>query len=301
MTHTLPHNIRFIFAVVILTLIGFFPARYDNHTLEPMVPMPLPPPAIEASASLAMDLISGEYVFEKNSEYALPLASLTKIVSALTLLDMLKPNDQVVISKTAIATQGISTLRLGEHIRVEQLLTMAMVESSNDAIMALVEHATKINGINDTDAQAWFLQRMHQKAQSLGAPTMQFFNPTGLDLSPTENGAYGSAKELLAIARASYASPIWRWGSKTEIISRDGIIHRLIPTSTLDRIIPQITGAKTGFTDLAGGNLLVLVEYPIGRPLGIVVLGSSMEGRFSDVETIFSFIKQSIISKNTVQ
>jgi len=57
---------------------------------------------------------------------------------------------------------------------------------------------------------------------------------------------------------------------------------------------PELTplvGSKTGYTDLAGGNLLVIVEYPIGHPLGIVVLGSSAEGRFLDVKKILKWIK----------
>lgn len=284
---------RFAGAVLLLLLVGFLPARHVTYqSVQIFDDIPLIQPILEASAAFALDLSSGASLYEKNSEQAFPLASLTKIISVLTALDMVSLDEQVLISKQAIVTEGVSSLRSGEHLTVEQLLTMVMVESSNDAIMALVEYAAQKMGI-ESEIETWFVTRMHEKAKNLGAPNVHFFNSTGLDRSLYESGADGSGKELLTIARNSYASPIWRMNSKTELISSEGIIHRLIPTSVLDRKIPQLIGTKTGFTDLAGGNLLALVEYPLGHPIGIVVLGSSFEGRFSDVEKIFSFIKKS--------
>ncbi len=239
-------------------------------------------PDIEARAGLARDLITGKTFFEKNSKEVLPLASLTKIISALVAVDHADLNQEIQISQKAVLTLEPSSLTVGEHVRVRDLIAMAMVESSNDAVAALVE--------NFGDEE-WFLSLMKEKAESLGVPDMQFSNPIGLDVSQIEAGAYGSADDLITIAGKTLGSPIWNLESVREVKSLEGFIHKLNPTNILDPEITPILGAKTGYTDLAGGNLLVITEYPIGNPIGIVVLGSSAGGRFSDVKNILNWIK----------
>jgi len=134
---------------------------------------------------------------------------------------------------------------------------------------------------------------MNLKANSLGAFTMNFHNATGLDISTTESGAYGSAEDLMNIAKATIDSELWQFGEITEVQSKEGFIHPLHPTNLLKSEITGLIGGKTGFTDLAGGNLLVIVQYPYpgGHLYGIVVLGSSEKGRFEDVKKILEYIK----------
>ena len=236
------------------------------------------PPEIEARGAFAQDLISGEVLFFKNPKEILPLASLTKILSGLVVLDRVDLEDEIEIMK-------------GEHLKTKDLLAMAMVESSNDAITVLFEYASQKNEIVPDGAGTWFLDLMRKKAESSGAESMNFNNVTGYDISPSVSGGYGSAEDIMKIAKSSLASPLWQFGEVREIISREGIKHALKPTNELAPELTPLIGSKTGYTDLAGGNLLVIVEYPIGRPLGIVVLGSSAEGRFSDVKKILEWIK----------
>ncbi len=282
------------YLIIILAFLGFIlflpVSRTEPQKIQPSFNKNLPP-KVEAKAALAQDLISDKVLFSKSSKEILPLASLTKILSGLAILDHVGLEEEIEITKFSISAPEPSSLRIGEHLKAKDLLAMAMVESSNDAITALFEYAFQKNGITSDGAAVWFLDLMRQKAESLGAKTMNFNNATGYDISETVAGGYGPAEDLLKVARASLDSPIWQFGDAREIVSKEGIKHVLKPTNELGPELTPLIGSKTGYTDLAGGNLLVIVEYPIGRPLGIVVLGSSAEGRFSDVKKILEWVK----------
>lgn len=271
---------------VLLLLFSAF-VKVEREPAAPAVPARALPPEIEARAALAKDLVSHEVLFKKNEKEPLPLASLTKIISALVVLEQMGLDEEVVISKDAVLAPEPSSLRVGEHFRAGDLLSMVMVESSNDAITALALRAIQESGAS----YELFLDLMRRKAASLGANGMNFYNISGLDISESVSGAYGSAEDLMKIAEASLASPLWGFGEAREIISREGIKHTLKPTNNLAPELMPLLGSKTGYTDLAGGNLLVIVEYPIGNPLGIVVLGSTEKGRFEDVKKILEWVK----------
>ena len=276
-------------ALLIVLLLPAEPSSAPKNSLQQEPKQP--PPQIEAEAALAQDFLTGEILFSKSHGKLLPLASLVKIISALTALDKINLDDEIQISQNAILTPEPSSLRVGEHLVARDLVAMAMVKSSNDAAYAIFEYVYKKNSILPEFAEAWFLDLMRQKAAAFGVQNMIFNNFTGLDVSETLSGAYGSADDLIKIARFSLDSPIWQFGAVREIISKEGVKHAFKPTNQLNSEIDLLIGAKTGFTDLAGGNLLVIVEYPIGHPLGIIVLGCSEQGRFEDVKKILEWIK----------
>lgn len=283
-------------SLLILGLISLLPAKTieEKKTASVIASIEtkrIAVPNIRARAALTIDLINGKILFEKNSKESLPLASLTKIISVLVIEDYLQPDDVVQITQRAIMIDGASSLRAGEHLTVNNLLAMAMVESSNDAISALVELTASKQNISLKYFETWFVNLMQQKAESFGAHTMVFHNPTGLDISPNIAGGYGSAEDVLRIVQKSYDSNIWRFSSEQKIISKEGKIHTLNPTNILEGEIPQLIGSKTGFTDIAGGNLLIIFEYPINHPVATVVLGSTSSGRFEDIKLLFNYIK----------
>lgn len=265
-------------------------------------PSVFPDVEIEAHSALVLDLVTGKIFFEKNINEPMPLASVTKIISALVVADHIIPDEYIEVTKNAVETPEPSTLRVGEHLRAQDLLALAMGESSNDAMMALTE------SLGD---EKWFLELMQQKARELGAKTMSFLNPTGLDTSPPERDIisfsppllskerglgggvasnYGSAWDLAQIVKNSLDSVIWQVGEKEEIISQEKIVHNIRHTNTLKKEIPGIFGAKTGFTDNAGGNLVLIVEKPVGKPKLIIILGSTLEARFEDAKKLLSII-----------
>ena len=267
-----------------------------DFTLRPLLLAPLRSVSILATAALVVDLATGDVLYEKNADIILPLASLTKIISSLVLLDRLPLDEVVTISEHAIATEGISVLVAGERYRVRDLLIMAMIESSNDAVAALMEYVAYKENIAPAYRELWFVGQMRNKVLALGASQkIIFYNPTGLDISDRLAGAYGSARDIVRIAQYSFSSPLWDLTRTGTIISQDGRVIALNPTNSLQGSLVQLRGAKTGVTDIAGGNLLVLLEQPIGRPIGVVVLGSTHEGRFSDVALLLGLLRQNTI------
>ncbi|MBI2023317.1 D-alanyl-D-alanine carboxypeptidase [Candidatus Giovannonibacteria bacterium] len=286
------------FAVVVLMAALFLPAQSVKklagaETQPAQVYDENPPPAIEAKGGLAVDFVTGKTLYEKNKSDKLPLASVTKIISLLAIMDRVGPDEAVEISENAVLTPEPSSLRAGEHLKAKDLIAMAMTESSNDAVSALVEHTAKKYSVPPEDMDEWFLGLMRAKAASLGSPNMIFYDPTGLDVDESLSGAYGSAEELLSFAKAALSSPLWQFGDLKAVISAEGFEHNLITTNELYPKLTNFVGAKTGYTDLAGGNLLTIIEYPLGNPVGIVVLGSSKDGRFLDTQRILEWIKTS--------
>jgi D-alanyl-D-alanine carboxypeptidase len=250
------------------------------------------PPIVIAKSALAVDLTTGEILFEKSSEKILPLASITKLISLLVVLDYIDPNEIVTISLNAILTPEPSGFFVGQQFFAKDLIALTLVSSSNDSITALLEHAAEKNSIIPEKQNAWFLHAMNNKTETLGAHGNVFYNATGLDISDSLAGSYSSASNLLKIINGSTLSPLWQYGTKREITSLDGKIYNLTPTNKLDFFLPNLIGAKTGFTDLAGGNLFILIEYPLTKPIAIIVLGSTEEDRFTDVKKIFTWIKE---------
>ena len=282
---------RPIFIIVVLVLIlvfqiqapkpdipksGALASATGANTLRPEKPLP----AIEAGAAFAENFITGEILYEKNSSYPMPLASLTKIISSLTALDFISLDEEI---KT----------KNGAHFKVRDILAMIMVESSNGAVETLFNHVVEKNNINPEEAKNWFLNLMFKKAELFGGrgDGMIFSTIDGVDTSENSAGAMGSARGIMQIAKSSLDSPLWQFGAIHEVISKDGLIYPLNPTNALEKEIPGLIGAKTGLTDLAGGNLLIIFEHPLGRPIGIVVLGSTQTGRFEDTKKIYEWIK----------
>jgi len=130
-------------------------------------------------------------VYELNKDRIVPIASLTKLMTAYVVLDNYLLNDVIVITQEAVDVPEISgTLTAGEQIKVKDLLYSMLVESSNDAAFAL---ANDYNGISEEE----FVSLMNLKAQEIGLENTYFINPTGLDVVDGSN--YSSAKDLVVL------------------------------------------------------------------------------------------------------
>ncbi|MBI2175499.1 MAG: D-alanyl-D-alanine carboxypeptidase [Parcubacteria group bacterium] len=205
---------------------------------------------------------------------------------------------------------------MGEQFSARDLTRVMLAASSNDAAYALAEAVTgKLTQNNDVgtarqvaetgtvsggktgttdeahadEARALepFITLMDQMAEQLGFANMEFLNPTGLDESDALSGAYGTAHDVArlamqVVAEDSEVIELTR-SAAFRVTSRNGHEHRFKNTNTILSQIPGIIGTKTGFTDLAGGNLLVLFDVGVHHPVIAVVLGSSLEGRFTDM------------------
>jgi len=251
---------------------SYFPI-YDAKTEKPV---------INAKAGLVYDTRSGRFLFAKNSRIKLPVASLTKILSAIVVLENLNPKDTVKIPKEVLKVDAEKqSLYLGEEITVQDLLKLTLIESSNDAAYALAWYANT-KSIN-------FVDKMNDKAQTLNMIDSHFLDPAGLN-----DNAYSTAEDLIKLVKHSLKyGLIWDILTEKSIVvkSTDGKIeHKLESTNQLFGVIPDIVGGKTGHTDKAQGCMILAIEIPDKNDKIIsVVLGSSV--RFDDTKTLIDWVK----------
>ena len=252
---------------------------------------------LQAKAVYVYDINEHKIIFQKNESAQLPLASLTKLMTALTAIDLAPKNSKITIRKEFLKEQGDSGLKDGEVWKMSDLLDFSLIVSSNDGArsVASVIGAT-INKTNNYDiGRADFIKKMNEKAVSLGMKQTYFLNESGLDESTSQSGAYGSAQDIAKLLEYMMVhNPEILEATK---LSKDDIsslskTHNAQNTNIDIGKIPNLIASKTGYTDLAGGNLVIAFDESIGHPIIIVVLGSTQEGRFTDVMTLASTTMQ---------
>lgn len=237
-------------------------------------------PRIEAPTAILADLDGGQAMFAKAPEVRRPIASLTKIMTALLTLERRSLDDVVTVPDEAVFADGdygaTSTLglRAGERRTVRELVSALLLQSANDAAVAL---AVDIAG-----SEQRFVELMNRRARRLGMRDTRFFSPNGLD-----DRGRSTADDLLVLTRAAYATrgfaPIP--ASKFQTIPNPGGRPRRIQNrNALLWLYPGATGLKTGFTGGAGYCLVATAERD-GRRLVAVVLGDRDEA-FSEAATL---------------
>lgn len=237
------------------------------------------PPSLWASAAVLTDGESGRVLYEKNARAKLPIASTTKIMTALVVRDRAALSDVVTVSPQAAAVGEQSVgLVAGETLSVEDLLWALLVLSANDAGEALAEHTA--------GSVKAFADLMNQKAASLGAKDSHFVNPHGLD----QAGHYSSAYDLAIMGRELLKDPVLARmvASKSHSIpGPPGQPARVLQGH--DEILNQYQGAngiKTGYTAGAGFCLVASAKRE-SKQLVSVVLNSPH--RASDTIALFDY------------
>lgn len=269
-------------AILVLGLsLLFIQPQFDTADAEAdewPAPFELDEDALIARAAVVYDLIGNQILYAKNADESLPLASLTKLIAAHAVLMYEDPAREVVMSPTAIEPEGDWGFWVGEAWPLSDLISISLVASSNDAITAAAETlgTERISVINN-------------EARKLGLQNMRILNPSGLDESLTTAGGYGSAQDMALLAGVFLKQhPTFFEATAAPFITIQHGGRMLTATSTATPLlsIPGLIGAKTGYTDLAGGNLVAAFDLELGRPLIVAVLGSTREGRFEDVKTL---------------
>jgi D-alanyl-D-alanine carboxypeptidase (penicillin-binding protein 5/6) len=223
-------------------------------------------------------------LFEKNATLRVPIASLTKLLSAMVVVDLFNPSEIVTIASGSVRVDGQKqTLYLGERVLVQDLLSMMLVESSNDAAYALASYARQ-HGID-------FVATMNEKAMQLGMANCRFTDPAGLD-----DAAYCTAGDVMRLVKSSLqtAPQLWPIMAQQQLTVRSadgGIVHEVKSTDELLGQMPGIVGGKTGFTDGALGCLILVVKLQ-GKDdtLISIVLGSRL--RFADTKTLMNWAER---------
>ena len=143
-------------------------------------------------------------------------------------------------------------------------------------------------------SSADFLENMNNKARKIGAENTLFVNFTGLDIDLNTAGALASAEDVNVMAMyAVRAYPEIFYATRTpeiNLASESGFTHNFKNTNVVIDKIPNLLFSKTGFTEIAGGNLVIIFRDKKGNDIAVTVLGSTFDGRFSDMETIVNIL-----------
>lgn len=245
----------------------------DIPTLKEVAEVPI----LSAQAALAVDIVSGMTLFEKNADVKLLPASTTKIVTALVAMEYYPTEKILTVGNVSIEGQKMNLI-YNEKISVNNLLYGLLVYSANDAAEVLAQ--------NYLGGKRGFVFAMNKKAEELSLTNTYFSNPSGLD----GNGHYSTARDLIRVSWVAMENPYFSKivATKDMIVkSEDGkIAHKL---KNINKLLNEegILGVKTGWTEEARENLVTYVERD-GKKILIALLGS--QDRFGETKEVINWI-----------
>ncbi|MBP3362114.1 MAG: D-alanyl-D-alanine carboxypeptidase [Clostridia bacterium] len=227
------------------------------------------PPEISAMHACLMEQKTGSIIYEYNGFEEYPMASTTKIMTAVVALENSKPDDEVTVSNLAVMQEGSSAyLRQGDKIPMGELLYGLMLNSGNDAAVAVAEHVS--------GNISCFAEKMNEKAAEIGAVNTSFKNPSGLD----SEGHYTTAADLARISSYALNNEEFRKIVSTRIHKTDYSAGTLYFSNhnKLLNLYDGCIGVKTGYTKKVGRCLVSAAERD-GVTLVCVTLGDPDDWR----------------------
>ena len=237
-------------------------------------------PKISAKSFLVGDLNTGEVIISKNQEEKFPIASMSKLMTALVTSEIAKNDETLQVTKTALATHGTNgELRLGEKIKITDLIYPLLLESSNDAAEALALYF----GRED------FISKMNLEAQKIKMNSTLYEDPSGLspnnqstasDMFKLTGYLINQKPDLFKITvKKNYTIKKHTWTNISQFLGKEGYL-----------------GGKSGYTDEAKQTVVSTFSLPLGqivnRPIAIILLQSS--DRKKDTENILKYLKKNI-------
>ncbi|MCK4891206.1 MAG: D-alanyl-D-alanine carboxypeptidase [Candidatus Pacebacteria bacterium] len=237
---------------------------------------------IDSKSAIVLDVGTDAILYSKNSKEKMPIASLTKIMTALVVLENVDLNGAVTISRNAFDTDGRKdSLAVNEKIKAEDLLKIMLIRSNNTAAVSLAEHTG--GSVEE------FIKLMNKKAELLGLKNTNFSNPTGFDSEENYSTAYDIAQLFDYALDKPLVWEILRI-QRLNLTSLDGKIkHNLKNTNLLLGRLENVTGGKTGLTDEAGQCLALVVGDPINNHQIISVVLNA-EDRFLETERLVRWV-----------
>lgn len=222
-------------------------------------------PDISAKAALVYDLTTGKTPFQKNADDKLPMASLTKVMTAVIALENQKSDNKYMVIKSALVGEDAMGLTDGETLTLEELLYGLILHSGNDAAEVLA--------YNYPQGRANFVKAMNEKANALGLSHTHFTNPTGLQ---GDGNQYTTAYDLMVITRYAITHfPLFVKVAAafdyTIPYSKQHKEYYLENETNLLTSYPGVKGVKTGYTPEAGLCLITYLEYSRHQIIGVLL------------------------------
>jgi D-alanyl-D-alanine carboxypeptidase len=224
---------------------------------------------LEAKAVFVYEPDTGRVLYAKEAGERLPIASVTKLMTALTASELLPDSTIIPLAR--------------RRYHLKDLVALTLVSSSNQGAMALSSATAE-------DLNRDLVSEMNTEAGVLGLKQTTFSNPTGLDLADGQAGSYSTAYDIahlfthiLAVRPELLAATRFE---EIETATVEGVRHRFQNTNEIIGELSGVLGSKTGFTDIAEGSLVIAFDRGLNQPVVVVVLGSSEQGRFSDVKQL---------------
>jgi len=248
----------------------------------------IPDPQITAQTGLIFDATRQKIIWQKNGiDDARPIASITKLMTAMVITENTKINDIFTVSKEAVATYGeMGDLKVDEKLTSKDLLFALLLESSNDAAEALKENLKNIYNKN-------LVELMNKKAEDLNLPNTFYVDPSGLD--PKNRS---SARDLIKIMQEVLKNQLLKDIIKSpaiDIISADGLFkHHFTSTNRLLQRFPELLGGKTGYTEEAGNCMITAFEAPVNQEIVISVIMDSQD-RMGESASLIEWTKTAFL------
>lgn len=274
--------------VFMLLVLGSKSLGEQEAAAVDLAPDPFQNIELQAKGAVVWDVINHRELFSKNADLPLPLASLTKVMTALTANSKLPGSYNVKIEQQYLEPEGDSNLIAGDVWQADDLRDFTLLTSSNDGAFALAAVSELREG-NSANSEEKFIKAMNAKASEIGLSNSRFFNEHGLDRETEKGGAYGSAVDM---------AKLFEYIMKNEPDILEATRYKDLQFASAERVynasntnifidsIPNILASKTGYTALAGGNLVIAYDAGLNRPIVIAILGSTQDGRFTDAQKL---------------
>jgi D-alanyl-D-alanine endopeptidase (penicillin-binding protein 7) len=239
-------------------------------------------PDVRAAAAIIFNPVTGQVLYEENSQDKRSIASITKVMTALVYLeDSPDLNQEISIERSDVYAASTTYLKAGDRVTAGELLHLLLIPSDNGAARALAR--------NSHGGTASFIERMNEKAIELGLQNTTFADPSGLNANNVSS-AFDLSHLITFAASDERIASIMRTATYTVTTNR-----RQIPIHSTNQLVMrgdvEVMGGKTGFISKSGYCLATLLRLPQGNPIAVVVLGArSNNGRFWETRHLFSWL-----------
>ena len=263
-----------------------------------------PDPEITAKIAFVFETTRQRILWQKNGlRESQPIASLTKLMTALIVMENAKLDDVFTVSKNAVQTTGeMGGLVVGEELTVKNLLYALLVESSNDAAVALakgidnkivLDSAPQNAELRSNNNITNFVDLMNQKAKNMGLANTNFADPSGLDPG-NRSSAWDMNRLMQEVLKYQVLQNIMQT-STIDFQSVDGKFnHHIAGTDKLLGKLPEIIGGKTGYTEEAGNCMILAWRAPNGQGIVISIIMDSQD-RMAESEALLTWTKEAFL------